>query len=107
MRSTLAAALMASACVMGEVTELQVETYYKPDTCDQKTKAGDNLAMHYTGTLGEDGTGKKFDSSHDRNEPFRFTLGQGMVIKGYVFHANVRHIHFPRTARKHIYSNPF
>ena len=51
------------------------------DQCKQKATSGDVLHMHYTGTLYEDGT--KFDSSLDRGEPFTFTLGQGMVIKGW------------------------
>jgi FK506-binding protein 2 len=57
---------------------LRIGVKFRPATCDVKSKSGDKLSMHYTGTLYSNGD--KFDSSLDRNSPFDFTLGSGSLI---------------------------
>ena len=46
--------------------------------------AGSYVQVHYTAWLFQNGeAGAKFDSSRDRNDPFEFPLGGGMVIRGW------------------------
>jgi FKBP-type peptidyl-prolyl cis-trans isomerase FkpA len=48
---------------------------------------GQVAVVHYTGWLydprASETKGTKFDSSRDRGQPFRFTIGAGQVIKGW------------------------
>jgi FKBP-type peptidyl-prolyl cis-trans isomerase FkpA len=66
------------------MSEKITDTGLKYDDLDLGTGelaiAGNRVSVHYTGWLLD---GDKFDSSLDRNQPFQFTLGKGMVIAGW------------------------
>ena len=79
---TADAGATASSTVPGEPFMTDIKTGTGPAI----TK-GQTAIVHYTGWLYSEGApekkGQKFDSSVDRNQPFSFPLGAGMVIQGW------------------------
>jgi FKBP-type peptidyl-prolyl cis-trans isomerase FkpA len=75
----------ATAPGSDKVTQLQI-TDTKVGT-GAEAKQYQMVTVHYTGWLYDDTRpdhhGKKFDSSHDRGQPFQFRLGIGHVIQGW------------------------
>lgn len=63
---------------MADQEELKIEDIKVGD--GPEAKEGDTVVMHYTGLLAD---GTKFDSSHDRGQPFETPIGVGYVIKGW------------------------
>ncbi|XP_031149826.1 FK506-binding protein 1-like [Sander lucioperca] len=58
---------------------VEVETI-RPGDGKTFPQSGQNVSVHYVGTLTN---GKKFDSSRDRGDPFKFKIGQGQVIRAW------------------------
>lgn len=75
--TTLLTSLTTLTLALG--AEIGIDTTHKVE-CSRKTQKGDQVAMHYRGTLQADG--KEFDSSYKRNSPIRFKIGAGQMIKG-------------------------
>jgi len=93
--TTAAAFLLLSAFAAAEEAEkkpsarMHVKIYEGPTECadEEKVVREKHLIMHYTGYIDESSEtgekGKKFDSSHDRNQTFAFQIGVGQVIPGW------------------------
>lgn len=74
----LALPLLAPSVLAADDLDIEVT---KPVSCSRKTRSGDNIEVHYRGSLQSDGS--IFDESYKRGKPFEFELGSGMVIKGW------------------------
>ena len=83
---------IAFACLLAVVVaaeKLTVNVYEGATTCDEadRVKVGDQLGMHYTGTIDESSKagepGMQFDSSRDRDVLAAMTIGVGQVIQGW------------------------
>lgn len=83
--SLLALLSAAPAALAADVTTEYTET----KECTRKSQRGDTINVHYRGTLASDGS--QFDASYDRGQPLEFTVGQGMVIKGWVLRVFLGH----------------
>jgi len=88
LRSFIALAVLAALAVLvsvvdaksKDVTKLQIGVKHKPAVCTRKATSGDEVKVHYKGTL-TDGT--VFDDSSVRGSPIKFTLGTRSVIEGW------------------------
>lgn len=76
--NTIAQEITDNVSLTGTLTKLVIDDV-RIGT-GRQVATGDTVSVHYVGTL-RDGT--KFDDSYLRGEPFSFTVGDGMVIRGW------------------------
>ena len=76
LRALIIVALCAMTCVVAGELKIDILTEGSGITVPNKSQ----VKCHYVLKL-ENGT--KVDSSRDRNQPFEFQVGLGMVIKGW------------------------
>merc|ERR1711953_786724 len=85
MNLSAVAPLLFALVWLGDATQqksgLKIGVKKRVDDCTMRSRKGDHLQMHYTGTLDADGS--EFDSSVRRGQPFTFQLGVGQVIRGW------------------------
>ncbi|KAI7171898.1 hypothetical protein KC352_g24829, partial [Hortaea werneckii] len=79
-RAGLPLPLLALITTAIAAPKLQIDTT-APASCSRPSKSGDNISVHYRGTLLSDGV--LFDESYRRGSPFTFHLGAGEVIAGW------------------------
>lgn len=77
----------ASAAFAADASVSQLKTIDTHEGTGATAVPGAEVTVDYTGWLykadAKNHHGDKFDSSHDRNQPFSFTLGAGQVIEGW------------------------
>lgn len=89
--ATLLLSLLAAGCTPpGPPPGGSIATFEHIDTVPgsgAEAVPGSKVSVHYTGWLYDarnaDKHGRKFDSSHDRKQPFTFNLGEKQVIRGW------------------------
>lgn len=67
---------------MIDESKLRVGVKHRPRDCRVKSKHGDFLVIDYDAKVLYGKTNKTVDSSYERETPFRFRLGHGMLIPG-------------------------
>ena len=69
-----------SATVSTVKDSVVIELISKPNVSDSLTKKGDLVEINYTAKLAD---GKIFESSYDLQQPAKFEIGAGQVIRGW------------------------